>query len=159
MSLILSPCSHCNAPNPIVSKKSGRAGRISKTPFYRETITCRQCKISVTAGTPGNAAAFWNRSASNKRKMDELTEESHELVVRQYEVAAKDAEIERLREDYQDLLDAIQPLLGCAYYASENDLSGHERLIVTASEAREAANALARINARSALKQEASTNG
>lgn len=63
MNFKLSPCSHCSAHNPSVIKKSGRARRISKTPFYRETITCKQCKISVTAGTPGNAAAFWNRSA------------------------------------------------------------------------------------------------
>lgn len=56
------PCSHCNAKAPRVEKKSGRAGRISRTPWYRETVTCTGCNISVTAGTPGNAIKFWNRS-------------------------------------------------------------------------------------------------
>lgn len=60
--LVAGPCSHCTTPNPTVSRKSGRAGRISRTSWYRETVTCTHCKISVTAGTPGNAIRFWNRS-------------------------------------------------------------------------------------------------
>lgn len=34
-----------------------------RTPWYRETVTCLSCNISVTAGTPGNAVRFWNERA------------------------------------------------------------------------------------------------
>lgn len=62
-----SPCAHCNAPNPSVYKKSGRVG-ITRTAFYRETIKCGECRIEVTAGTPGNAVKFWNRAYEGRKK-------------------------------------------------------------------------------------------
>lgn len=68
--------------------------------------------------------------------------------------AALKSENERLRLDKQDLFDAIQPLLGCADYARERDLSGHETLIVTASEAYDAASAMTRIEARASLSNQ-----
>lgn len=57
------------------------------------------------------------------------------------------AAADSLLQDRKALIEAIQPLLGCADYARENDLSGHETLIVTASEAREAAMVVERISA------------
>jgi hypothetical protein len=57
------------------------------------------------------------------------------------------AAADSLLSDRKALIEAIQPLLGCSYYARENDLSGHEALVVTASEAREAAMVVERINA------------
>lgn len=61
----LSACSHCNSPNPSLKTKKGAAG-YSRTPFYRETITCRKCRIEVTARTPGNAVLQWNRSFAGR---------------------------------------------------------------------------------------------
>nr|CAD6412787.1 hypothetical protein REQ54_01063 [Rhizobium sp. Q54] len=57
------------------------------------------------------------------------------------------AAADSLLQDRKALIEAIQPLLGCADFARENDLSGHETLIVTANEAREAATVVERINA------------
>lgn len=62
MSANLMPCSHCRCPRVSFRKKSGRVG-ITRTSFYRETVKCQQCNIEVTAGTPGNAVALWNRAA------------------------------------------------------------------------------------------------
>lgn len=54
-------CSHCGKAGPSVRRKSGKVG-ITRTSFYRETITCNHCNIEVVARTPGNAVALWNRS-------------------------------------------------------------------------------------------------
>lgn len=64
--------------------------------------------------------------------------------------------IAELRTDIADLIEAVQPLLGCADYARENDLSGHEALVVTAGEARDAATTVERIEARAALSAQES---
>lgn len=53
-------------------------------------------------------------------------------------VAELEEEIKALHGDRAELILALQPLLGCADYAREHDLSGHETLVVTASEAYEA---------------------
>jgi len=64
--VIVCPCSHCGTSGPSVRRKSGRVG-ITRTSFYRETILCKHCKVEVSAGTPGNAVAFWNRSFEASR--------------------------------------------------------------------------------------------
>lgn len=59
----LQSCSHCGHPNPSLTKRQGIAGRVTKTPYYQETVACKHCRLSVSAHTPGNAVAMWNRSA------------------------------------------------------------------------------------------------
>lgn len=65
----LSACSHCTTPDPRLTTKKGTAG-YSRTPYYRETITCRTCHVEVTARTPGNAVALWNRGWAGRALAD-----------------------------------------------------------------------------------------
>lgn len=62
----LSACSHCNATGPSYKVKRGVAGRVSRTSWYRETIACQNCRVEITARTPGNAVLAWNRSRAGR---------------------------------------------------------------------------------------------
>lgn len=70
----------------------------------------------------------------------------------QARVAELEKENKSLCIDKQDLIDALQPLLGCADYAREQDLSGHEPLVVTAGEAYDANSIHERVLSRAALQ-------
>lgn len=57
----LNKCSHCHKDTARLTKEKGVAGRVTRTPWYRETVACSNCNLSVTAKTPGNAVEAWNR--------------------------------------------------------------------------------------------------
>lgn len=57
-------CSNCNCKRVSVRKRKGIAGRVTRTPWYREEIECLHCGILVIAKAPGKGIALWNRSAA-----------------------------------------------------------------------------------------------
>jgi hypothetical protein len=57
----LSPCPFCGG-GARINRKSGVTGRVCRSRFYRETVTCKSCKASTTEhNAPGRAAGAWNR--------------------------------------------------------------------------------------------------
>lgn len=62
------PCGNCGCSKIRLQRKSGMTGRtpISRTRFYRETITCSNCGIFVQAKTPGKGLQFWNQSSQHR---------------------------------------------------------------------------------------------
>lgn len=58
----LNTCSHCHKPDAKFTREKGVAG-VTRTRWYRETVACQSCNLSVTAKTPGNAVEAWNRMA------------------------------------------------------------------------------------------------
>ena len=86
------------------------------------------------------------RLSDEEELLAETTDgEEFTLVSIAAKLAQAEAENAHLKEGRQTLLDAIQPLLGCADFARESDLSRHELVIVTAGDAYDAASAVARI--------------
>jgi len=63
------PCGNCGHPKPNYIRESGIAGRATKSRWYRESITCKRCKLDMGATRPGVALDAWARlySASSAR--------------------------------------------------------------------------------------------
>jgi len=62
--VVAGPCSNCGGKRISVRKKQGVVGRATRTHFYRETIECLHCGITVIAKVPDKGIALWNRSSA-----------------------------------------------------------------------------------------------
>lgn len=69
------PCGNCGCKTVKLQRKSGMTGRtpISRTRWYRETLTCGNCGIIIQSKSPGKAVQLWNQ-ASKARGMPADTE-------------------------------------------------------------------------------------
>lgn len=62
----LKPCPFCGGENVKVQRRSGRAGRVCPSRYYRERVVCKCGASSGEHKAPGKAVSAWNRRALQK---------------------------------------------------------------------------------------------